>query len=134
MMQARNYCATRLALLVLALAQAMQVAAETLDADAARKLTADRTWRQKPFSGPGYNYWSWKSDGSVCLRLEEKRGKCADSGSWKLQDGRLCYELTWWAKSYGMNAGCFRISSAGQGRFEALQDNGMPLFSFWLED
>lgn len=134
MMQPGTRCARRLALLFLAMAPAMQAAAETLDANAARKLTTDRTWRQKAPSGPSYNYWTWKADGSVCLRLEEKRGKCADSGSWKLEGGRLCYELAWWAKSYGMNAGCFRISSAGQGRFEALQDNGLPLFSFWLED
>lgn len=133
-MQVRNCYAPRLALLVTAMALATPAAAETLDADAARKLTSDRTWRQKPPSGPGHNYWTWKADGSVCLRLEDKRGKCADSGSWKLEGGRLCYELTWWAKSYGMNAACFRIARAGEGRFEALQDNGLPLFSFWPED
>ena len=134
MLQARTCSTFRFALFILAMVPAMQLAAETLDANAARKLVSDRTWRQKPPSGPGYNYWTWKADGSVCLRLEDKRGKCADSGSWKLDGGRLCYELTWWAKSYGMTAACFRISSAGEGRFEALQDNGLPLFSFWLED
>jgi hypothetical protein len=123
-----------MALLTLAMATAMPVAAETLAADAARKVTQDRTWRQKQPSGPAFNYWTWKADGTVCLRLEDKRGKCADTGSWKLEGGRLCYELTWWAKSYGMNAGCFRIARAGEGRLEALQDNGLSLFSFWLED
>ena len=134
MMQTRTRRLPRLAVLVVATVLPMHAVAETLDADAARKLTVDRTWRQKPPSGPGYNYWTWKADGSVCLRLEDRKSKCADSGRWKLEGGRLCYELTWWAKSYGMTAACFRISSAGEGRFEALQDNGLPLFSFWPED
>ena len=134
MMQARAWWKPGSALLAAAMVLAVEVAAETLDADAARKLTSERTWRQKPPSGPGYNYWTWNADGSVCLRLEDRKSKCADSGRWKLEGGRLCYELTWWAKSYGMTAACFRVSSAGQGRFEALQDNGLPLFSFWLED
>lgn len=134
MTQRRTCRATRVALLVLLAVLATQVSGETLDADAARTLTSDRTWRQKQPSGPAFNYWTWKADGTVCLRLEDKRGKCADTGSWKLAGGRLCYELTWWARSYGMNAGCFRIARAGEGRFEALQDNGLPLFSFWPED
>ncbi|MDH3282356.1 MAG: hypothetical protein OEQ18_14670 [Gammaproteobacteria bacterium] len=112
------------------LCASLQAAAATLDAKAARRLISDRMWQQKAPAGPGYIYWSWKSDGSVCLRTEDENGKCADTGRWKLDGDRLCYELTWWGASAGRKSACFRISDQGKGRYEALQDNGLTFFTF----
>jgi len=116
----------------LTLCASLPAAAATLDAKAARSLISDRMWQQKAPAGPGYNYWSWKSDGSVCLRTDGKNSKCADTGSWKLDGDRLCYKLTWWGASIGRKSACFRISDQGQGRYEALQDNGLTFFTFSL--
>jgi len=113
-----------------ALCSRLQAAEEILDAKAAGSLTSERTWQQPQAHGTGQIYWSWKSDGSVCLRTEGTTGKCADSGRWKLEGGRLCYDLTWWGKSVGRNSACFRISRKGEKRYEALQDNGLTLFEF----
>lgn len=106
------------------------IAAATLDAKAAKDLISDRTWQQKKFDSPGYNYWSWKSDGAICLRLNENTGKCSDTGRWKLEGDRMCYEVTWLFKSGGGNSACFRIADQGKGRYGALQDNGLTLFEF----
>lgn len=74
---------------------ALAESAATLDAKAAKNLISDRIWQQKNPHGPGLKYWSWKSDGSVCLRTDDKTGKCADTGHWKLDGVRLCYDVAW---------------------------------------
>lgn len=112
------------------LCASLPAAAATLDAKAAKSLISNRTWQQSAAHGPGTVFWSWKSDGSVCLRTDGMTGKCADEGHWKLGGDRLCYELTWWGKSMGRDSACFRITDHGKGRYEALQDNGLPLFDF----
>lgn len=108
----------------------LQAAAATLDAKAAKRLISDRMRQQKAPHGPGLKYWSWKSDGSVCLRIEGKTGKCADTEHWKLNGDRLCYELEWGGASMNIKSACFRISDKGKGRYEALQDNGLSLYEF----
>ncbi len=112
------------------LCASFQAAAVTLDAKAAKSLISDRMWTQNSQVGPGLRYWSWKSDGSVCLRTESKTSKCADKGRWKLDSGRLCYELEWGGASMGVKSACFRISDQKEGLYEALQDNGFTLFKF----
>ena len=107
---------------------AFPAGAATLDAKAVRSLTSDRVWQMK--LGSGYVYWSWRSDGSVCLRVGENSGKCADTGTWKLADDHLCYELTWWGASGGYKSACFRVSEREKGWYDALQDNGLSLFEF----
>ena len=110
----------------------LPAAAATLDAKAAKSLISDRVWQQKYQSGPTFNYWSWKSDGSVCLQLRtyDKTAKCTDTGRWKLEAERLCYELTWFGASQGRKAACFRIANQGEGRYEAISDNGLTFFEF----
>jgi hypothetical protein len=103
--------------------------AETLDTKAAHSLVAGHTWQWKAPHG-GYNYFSWKADGSVCLQLEERGTKCADPGRWTLDAGRLCYELTWWGGSAGVKSACFRVSHRGNGRYEAISDNGLTFMEF----
>lgn len=105
-------------------------AAANLDAKAASSLISGRMWQQQAAHGPGKVYWSWKSDGSVCLRTDETSSKCADTGRWNLEGERMCYELTWWGASVGRKSACFRIVDRGKGKFEALQDSGFSLFEF----
>src|SRR3970282_2328530 len=67
-------------------AKLVQAAPRALDAEAAKNLIVDRMWQQQAAHGPGKIYWSWKSDGSVCLRTDEADTKCADSGRWPLEN------------------------------------------------
>jgi len=119
-----------IALAFVVLSAGSHAAAATIDAKAARTLISDRVWQQQRRTGPGYVYWSWKSDGSVCLRLEDKNTKCDDTGHWKLDGDRLCFEITWYQKSAGGNSACVRIVDKGKGRYEAVQDNGLTFFEF----
>ena len=40
------------------------------------------------------------------------------------------YQLEWWGDAFGIKSACFRIASAGQGRYQALEANGLVLFDF----
>lgn len=106
------------------------VAAATLDGTSARSLLSNRNMASKNVAGSGFYYWTWKADGSVCMRLQEKEGPCADTGTWKIERDRVCYAFTWWGKSSGFGTNCFRISESAAGGYEAIQDNGMRLFEF----
>jgi hypothetical protein len=106
------------------------VVATTLDGEAAKRLLSDRDMASKNVAGEGFYYWTWKADGSVCMRLQEKNGQCADTGKWNIERDRVCYAFTWWGMSSGFGANCFRISEVAKGRYEAIQDNGMRLFEF----
>jgi hypothetical protein len=107
-----------------------QAAGQVLDTAAARSLLSNRLWLLKPASSPDPYFWSWKSDGSVCVRFEEKSAKCDDTGRWKLDHGRVCYDLTWWGESLGFRSACFRIVDHHNGRYEAIEDNGVTAFEF----
>ena len=128
--EGQAFAASALALLMLARATAALAAPEPLDAGAAKALIVNRTWEQQAAHGPGKVYWTWKSDGSVCLRTDGPKGKCMDTGKWKLEDNRMCYELTWWGASVGRKAACFRITDKDKNRYEAIQDTGFSLFEF----
>jgi hypothetical protein len=117
---------------LLTLCGALPAFAATLDAEAARNLVSDRVWQEKPSAGPNYRYWSLKSDGSICIRTDDKANKCEDTGRWKLDAERLCYDLRWGGLNRGTKSGCFRISDQGKGRYQALQDNGLTLFEFTI--
>jgi hypothetical protein len=111
---------------------AQKSAVRVLDAKAARDLTRDRVWQVKRPRGPGYDFWSWKSDGSVCLHLGERTGNCADTGRWWLDGQRVCYELTWWGAGNLMKSGCFRIAAQGKGQFAWLTDNEWTMQEFTI--
>ena len=108
-----------------------QAIAAPLDAKTAKGLISDRNWEMKQVKGAG-GYWSWKSDGTACLRLFDKGGKCDDTGRWTLDGDRMCYELGWWGQGFGMKSACYRIDDLGKGRYGALQDNGLTLFEFTI--
>ncbi len=118
-----------LPILIAFLAGGPQAAAAPVDAKTAKGLVSDRNWEMKQVKGAG-GHWSWKSDGTVCLRLFEKEGKCDDTGRWKLDGERMCYEIGWWGQGFGLKSACYRIDDLGKGRYGALQDNGLTLFEF----
>lgn len=131
----KTFCLKCMMLLCAALAIATVAIAKDgdkkfLDAKAAKNLISNRTWQANKVADSGYSYWSWKSDGSVCLRDGSKTGKCDDTGSWKLEDDRFCYELTWWGKSIGLDSACFRIADQGKGHYLGIKDNGLESLSF----
>lgn len=114
------------------LVAATPVSSATLDGKAMRTLTSDQVWQVTSNRGPGRNYWAWKADGSVCLRVGEKTGKCTDTGHWKIEGDRLCYELSWWGATDGMKSGCVRIAEKGKAAYEALEESGVTRFEFSL--
>jgi hypothetical protein len=106
------------------------VAADTLDTDSAKQVL-DRTWVQNRSAGPGAHYWTWKSDGTVCVRLYDARQpNCDDVGQWTLKAGRVCYEMGWWSGGQADKSGCFRITQPSDTRYQAVRDDEVPLFRF----
>ena len=103
--------------------------AAMLDAQAAKKLASDQMWQIK-FSSGAVVFWSWRSNGTMCARKEEKNSDCIDDGTWKLDGNRLCYELTWFGKAEGLKSHCFRVEDQGAGHYVALSDNGLTFFEF----
>lgn len=124
-----RYCVV--ALLVVVPLVTMPAAAQTLDTDGAKKLVVGQTWAESKPEGYGKNYWSWKKDGTLCIRLWEPNGKCDDTGKWSLDAGRVCYELGWWGNAYSSDkSGCFRISQAGKGGYRTIRDDGFAMSEF----
>ena len=83
--------------------------------------------------GPAQNdwgYWSWKKDKSVCIRLIEKNAKCADTGTWTINDNVICYEFTWWGKAYDVRKNCFTVHALGDDHYEALYHGGAMVSTF----
>ena len=113
-----------------ALLVGFQARADNLDADSTKKVVLDKTWTVEEFDGPGNFYWTWNSDGTLCLRLHGETGNCDDTGHWTMKDGRVCYELGWWGKADGMNSECFRVSKLNQNRYGAFFDSGLTFFKF----
>lgn len=105
-------------------------AAANLDAKAARSLISNQTWATRSSAGTMDLYWTWKSDGTVCVRNGERAGSCMDTGTWKLEGERMCYELTWWGAESGFKSACYRITDLGKARYGAVQDNGITIFEF----
>ena len=103
-----------------------QKAARALDAAEVRSVAMDRTWEAKPGGrrATTTQYWTWNSDGSVCLRLNEKTGNCADTGKWRLDGERVCYELTWYGQAGRGKSLCFGIAEKGGGRYAWILENG----------
>jgi hypothetical protein len=111
-------------------AQQAAPAGKVLDAVAVKALVSDRVWTTEAGSSGSVRYWAWKSDGSICYRIFQKDGKCDDTGQWKLDGNRLCYQLSWAMKSQELNSMCFPIVDLGKGHYAALEDNGLHLFDF----
>ena len=96
-------------------------AAQELDGSAVEKLALQGIWAAEE---NGYGYWSWNEDGSVCLRLFEPNGDCADTGTWAIDGDFICYELAWWGEAYGQRAACI----------SAVAHEGMPYEVLFQDD
>jgi hypothetical protein len=77
--------------------------------------------------------FEWKKDGTVCLRLSDTSGKCHDNGTWRIDDARLCWEFTWWAKTSGMISACVSVAELGTGRYEAKTASGTRFLLFTVK-
>lgn len=122
-----NYAALLLAGLVIAASAGER---KIVDAQTAKAITSGHTWQTRHPVESGYWYWTWKSEGSACMRLFSHTGKCTDTGTWKLHGARLCYELTFWRPTGAQESGCFRIADVGNGQYQGVQDNGLDYFPY----
>ena len=114
--------------LALVLLISSQAAAETLDSAALEKLALQGTWAAEH---PEFGNWSWNKDKTVCLRIGDTEGSCADTGTWVINDNVICYELTWWGKSSDNRKGCFTVQAHGDGRYETLYHGGAMISTFY---
>jgi len=96
--------------------------AQELDGEAVKQLALKGTWEAEHAE---YGLWNWNDDGTVCLRLGNKDGDCADTGTWTISDNVLCYELTWWGETVDERKNCFTVQPLDGGRFETLFHGGV---------
>ncbi len=95
--------------------------AQELDSAAIQNLALQGTWAAE---NPEWGNWSWNKDETVCLRVGDTEGKCADTGPWVINDNVICYELTWWGEAVGDRKNCFTVQALGDGRYETLYHGG----------
>ncbi len=113
------------------------LAAQTLNANSIKKIQVGKIWAEKGLANLfSETFWEWKADGSVCVRLFEKKSSCDYVGSWKLQADRLCYELDKWDGTASDASRCIRISEPTTESYEykALDDNSVQVFKFTVLD
>lgn len=95
--------------------------AQQLDRAAIQNLALQGTWAAEDSE---WGNWSWNKDETVCLRIGETEGNCADTGTWVINENVVCYELTWWGESSGVRKNCFTAQALGDGRYETLYHGG----------
>jgi hypothetical protein len=98
-----------------------------LDGAAIQKLARQGTWVAEHAE---FGNWSWGADNTVCFRLANPIGDCADAGTWTVNGDVMCYELTWWGESGGIKANCFTVHALGDGRYEARYHGGAMASTF----
>lgn len=105
--------------------------AADLDAAAVRNLVSGKMWiTEKLLNSSQLKSFDWKKDGTLCVRLGGTNGKCDDSGSWKLDGARVCYELSWWLKTQDMASACLDVADLGNGRYAANMSSGTRFMEF----
>jgi hypothetical protein len=111
-----------------------RVDATELTADALTKLAAGNVWSaSRTVSATQRTTWKWMADGTVCMWQGPPDGKCADDGTWRVVDTRICYQLTWWLKTYDLTAACFSVIDMGKGNYEARLPSGSLFLAFVVE-
>jgi hypothetical protein len=109
----------------------LPAAAADLAPDAVRKLVSGMMWTtEKMLNSTQLRSFDWKRDGTLCLRLGSTSGKCDDNGTWKIDGQRVCYQLTWWMKSYDLASACLNVADLGNGRYEAKIPSGSTFMEF----
>jgi hypothetical protein len=109
--------------------------AADLGADAVKSLLGGKMWKtEKMGQSNQLGSFEWKKDGMVCLRLgDNTSGKCDDSGTWRIDGARLCWEFTWWLKTYDMASACLGVAELGKGRYEAKMASGFKFMDFTVK-
>ena len=102
--------------------------AQELDKAAIQELVLRGTWVAEVSE---VGNWSWNNDKTVCLRIGDIGGKCADTGTWAIKDNVICYELTWWGESNDDRKACFTVQAHGDGRYETLYHGGAMVSTFY---
>lgn len=87
------------------------------DATAAKEIALQGVWDAH---AEGYGYWTWDKDGSVCLRLNDPAGDCADSGTWAMKGDSICYEFEWWGEGEDVKAACISVIAHKDQPFEVI--------------
>ena len=103
--------------------------AQELDRAAIKELALRGTWVAEDLE---VGNWSWNKDQTVCLRLGDTEGDCADTGTWVINDNVICYELTWWGESNDDRKACFTAQAHGDGRYETLYHGGAMVSTFYF--
>ena len=98
-----------------------------LNGTAVQKLALQGAWAAEEAE---FGYWSWGADNTVCFRLLNQTGDCVDTGTWRINDDVMCYELTWWGKSIGIRTNCFTVHALGDDHYEALYHGGAMVSTF----
>ena len=101
--------------------------AQALNGTAIQKLALQGTWAAEDAE---FGYWSWGADNTVCLRLLNQTGDCADTGTWTINGDVMCYELTWWGDGADIRINCFTVRALGDGRYETLYHGGAMVSTF----
>lgn len=123
----RWFLASLVLLLTVGLFNYSAAETQTLNGAAILKLALQGTWAADHAES---GYWSWGADNTVCFRLLDPTGDCADTGTWKINGDVMCYELTWWGESIGDRTNCFTVQARGYDRYEALYHGGAMVSTF----
>ena len=113
-------------LLMLGLLLCPSAQAQELDGATLQKLAIQDTWVAEDSE---FGNWTWNTDETVCLHLHGTDNKCADTGTWVMNDNVICYEFTWWGGDTRKN--CFTVQELGEGRYETLYHGGAMVSTFY---
>ena len=102
--------------------------AQALNGTAIQKLALQGTWVAEHAE---FGNWSWGADNTVCFRLANPIGDCADTGTWTINGGVMCYELTWWGEGADVRTNCFTVNALGDGRYKTLYHGGAMVSTFF---
>ena len=107
--------------------------ARELDAEETDALLSRGTWQIQ--TGGEVNYFLWKSDGSLCVKMyDPKAEKCDDLGTWNREGNKVCYKLPWWGKGVGIHDLCFQVDEGEEGKYTAMDDLGLPALNFTMQN
>ena len=102
--------------------------AQALDGANIEKLALRGTWQAEHTE---FGNWSWKEDKTVCFRLGDQKGDCSDTGTWTIDGDVMCYQLSWYGKSVGINENCFTVQALGNDRYETLYHGGAMVSKYF---
>lgn len=121
--------------------EAMKAWGEGVDNEIIAGLVANRTWQIDWSACMGgangcRTYWDFSENGTLCARgIDATRNdKCADEGSWRIEENALCWELTWLGGGEGYKSTCILIKEGTADAFETTRARGigLPFFEFTL--